>query len=345
MSYDPSNTDPPVIPDVIRFPLTPGIRKYAWDHGYSEQLLARHLNLFKSEYREYLKGMESRVPTYIRANTLRCRPAELRKRLESKGFVLEPLDFCNHAFRLDKTPFTPGSTPEYLLGQYFVQDAASLAPVLSLNPRPGETVVDMCCAPGGKTSHVAQLMQRHGTILAFELEEKRMRSTASNLARCGVDNALLFNRDAALAAPWLAENDVTVDKILLDAPCSGEGVLPNDKARRKGEVEEFVACATGQRRLLAAAASMLRKGGELVYSTCAIAPEENEFNVVYACEKLGLEIVETGIDSANGAPLTKGFTEIGALKLPGYVSMARRFLPHRNRTLGFFFAKFRKVVE
>ncbi|HLF15976.1 MAG TPA: RsmB/NOP family class I SAM-dependent RNA methyltransferase, partial [Candidatus Thermoplasmatota archaeon] len=191
-------------------------------------------------------------------------------------------------------------------------------------------------APGVKTLHIAGDLAGRGAVIAVEPDEARMRALRFNLERGGATTALLLaERGQDLPGEGWA------DRVLLDAPCTGEGTLPKDPNRRKGEPEEIATLAALQRELLAAADRVLRPGGTLVYATCTFAPEENEAQVQTLLER-GYRIEELPFSRCGGAPLAPGVTEWPGLQLSPEVRKARRFFPGIHPTLGFFVAKLRK---
>jgi len=199
-----------------------------------------------------------------------------------------------------------------------------------LDPEPGDFVVDMCAAPGGKTSHIAQLMNNHGKIFAVDRSEAKIRGLKENLMRLGVKNVNTYVGDARELPVRFPS--LKADKILLDPPCSALGVRP--KLYETRSVEDILALSAYQRSFLRAAVKILRKGGVLVYSTCTLSPEENEWNVKYAISELGLELEEQ-----------KYFYGCEGEKFISQYNLVQRFYPDLHDTPGFFIAKFRKKVD
>jgi len=312
---------------VIDFPSTELSREIARKYGYEEFMVRRFLNLFP-DAEKMIEAMEYPLPTYIRVNTLRIPEEELLERLEKRGFELRKtgIKWC---YEVENEPFSISATPEHLLGYFYIQDASSCIPPLVLSPSPDDLVLDACASPGGKTTLLAQLMENGGTIVALELKEERMLPLIYNLNRCGVENTLCFCMDAL----EVSSLEMEFDKILLDAPCTGEGVIPKDPTRKTSRSsEDLLACSALQMRLIDSCISVLKSGGTLVYSTCSFAPEENELVIQYALEKYGLRLREIEY----GSP---ALVEAGELKFFEEMRKARRFYPHIHRTQGFFVAK------
>ncbi|MEO2241429.1 MAG: RsmB/NOP family class I SAM-dependent RNA methyltransferase [Euryarchaeota archaeon] len=312
-------------------------RRLAEEYGLRPYMVARYLRfLGRRETRELLEHLDDVRPA-LRTNTLLVTPEALRRQLEEKrGFRLErcPEPIDEGFWVVKEPPISLGATLEYMLGYYVPQDAASMVPPAVLNPRPGERVLDACAAPGGKTTHLAQLMGNEGTLIAIDVDPDRVRKLKSNLHRCHVANCLALRMNAL----DLPRTGWEFDRVLLDVPCTGEGVIHKDPSRRRSrDPEDIEHCARLQRRLLRAAAEVLKPGGVLVYSTCTFSPEENELNVQYAVEELGLEPEPVRVDWA--AP---------GLRVPGVDREVReacaRFYPHRHGTELFFVARLRKPL-
>lgn len=202
---------------------------------------------------ELLEANETKRPITLRTNTLRARRRELASSLIARGVRLDPVGAWSKVGLVVFESQVPlGATPEYLAGHYMLQGAASLLPVMALGPRPGETVVDVAAAPGGKTSHLAALMRNKGTLFANEASPTRLRSVTANLTRLGVTCAVVCNYDGRHLPKVLGK--ACADRVLLDAPCSGTGVVAKDPAVKssKSRVDVFK-CAHLQKELLLAA--------------------------------------------------------------------------------------------
>jgi NOL1/NOP2/sun family putative RNA methylase len=273
-----------------------------------------------------------RPPTrYIRVNTLKTSRAELAGRLESKGFLLKGTAIPE-VLAVENAPIAMGATTEYLLGHYYIQDLSSCMAVEALDIAEGQAVLDIAAAPGGKTTFMAQRMKNAGSIVALEPSERRARSMSFNLARCGVYNTCIFRMNGTQAE----ELEMKFDRVLLDAPCSCEGVIARDATRKTSHTPEDVDyCSNRQDRLIEAAARMVRPGGILVYSTCSFAPEENEMvidGMLHRHENIAVEPFGHGIS---------GLTSFGGIEFDGQLKKARRFYPHLHDTMGFFIARLR----
>ncbi|AIF70375.1 nol1-nop2-sun family nucleolar protein III [Palaeococcus pacificus DY20341] len=209
----------------------------------------------------------------------------------------------------------------YEKGLFYAQSLPSMVVAHVLEPSEEELIVDMAAAPGGKTSHIAQLMQNRGKIIAMDKSRNRLKKMEEELKRLGVKNVELIHMDSRK----LPELGIKADKILLDAPCTALGIRP--KLWESRTPKEIEATARYQKHFINAAIKSLRKGGVLVYSTCTLSYEENEANVRYMLKK-GLKLEEQ--------KLFIGSPGIG-------IKEVQRFYPHKHLTQGFFIAKLRKV--
>lgn len=168
----------------------------------------------------------------------------------------------------------PGKHPYHEAGLYYIQEPSAMAVVELLDPRPGERVLDLCAAPGGKSSHIASRLKGQGFLLSNEIHPARARILSQNMERMGVKNGVVTNEEPGRLAEYFPE---FFDRIVVDAPCSGEGMFRKDEeARSQWSPDHVKMCAARQGQILDQAARMIRPGGRLVYSTCTFAPEENE---------------------------------------------------------------------
>ena len=216
---------------------------------------------------EYLKANELPLTPSIRTNTLKISASNLKNRLENKGFELELIKWVPYAYNILKAPYNLGSTHEFLQGYYYLQNVASMLPAIILDPKSSDIVIDMCAAPGSKATHLAQLMNNKGTLILIDRNKKRIPALEVNLRRLGIHNSIVLNFDAIN----LPELNIKADKILLDAPCTGEGLIRQDKNRKKSKkLIDIEKLSLIQRKLLSAGLKMLKPTGELLYSTCSI---------------------------------------------------------------------------
>jgi len=175
-----------------------------------------------------LKANEKPLIPSIRVNTLKISQSVLKIKLEQKGFKLEPLEWVPYGFKVIKKSFNLGSSHEFLQGYYYLQNIASMLPALILDPKPSDLVIDMCAAPGSKATQLAQIMKNKGTLILIDRNKRRIPALEMNLRRLGISNSIILNFDAIA----LHKLNVKADKILLDAPCTGEGLIRQDRSRK-----------------------------------------------------------------------------------------------------------------
>ncbi|MCL6500665.1 MAG: RsmB/NOP family class I SAM-dependent RNA methyltransferase [Candidatus Pacearchaeota archaeon] len=281
------------------------------------------------------------VPS-VRANTIKIAPRELRKRLEKKWKVEQPIEGLPEAFTIHSSllPGELGKSLEHQLGYYYVQELASMMPPLVLGPKADELVLDLCAAPGSKTTQMAMMMQNRGTIIANDIRIDRLRALNSNLGRCGVTNTITTRMNGIVLCKILARAGFFFDKILVDAPCSGEGTLRSSPATLKiWNLNMIQGLARMQKKLMVAALECLRPQGIIVYSTCTHAPEENELVVDFVLKNFEVKLEQVLL------PLKTrpGLTEWQGSQLDQELKKCVRIWPQDNDTEGFFIAKLRKL--
>ena len=320
----------------IRLSKDNNLEELAEKYGYQPYMIKRYLVLFGKEGTiEFLEANEKRLMPSLRCNTLRISEEDFVTLFTKKGFFFEKISGISYGYRVFKTPFPLGATNEYLLGFYFLQSEASMMPVQVLDPKPGEIILDLAAAPGAKTTQIAQLMKNKGVIIAIDINRRRIKSLRSNLSRCGVYNTLIIRMDGR----QISDLGLQADKVLLDAPCTGEGLIPRDPTRKTSrELKDILYVAELQKSLMDAALACLKPGGSLVYSTCAIAPEENEFVIDHALKNEDIHVKK--MDFNRGSP---AFTDVifGETLHPS-IKEARRLYPHKDGTEGFFICKLQK---
>ena len=231
-----------------------------------EAFLCRIQQQLGEEYEDFLKSLER-----PRAVALRFNP--LKGEAPSMDFVKEPVPWEPLGYYYDPEA-RPGLHVYHEAGVYYLQEASAMAPVSLLDPQPGERVCDLCAAPGGKTTQIAGRMAGEGFLLCNEINPKRAKILSRNIERMAVSNALVTNEHPAELAKRFP---AFFDRVLVDAPCSGEGMFRKEEAAATDWSQETVEmCARRQAEILHSAAEMVRPGGRLVYSTCTFAPEEDE---------------------------------------------------------------------
>lgn len=234
-----------------------------------------------------------------------------------------------------------GATPEYLAGHYMIQSAASFLPVMALAPQRGEKVVDMCAAPGGKSTYLAALMQNSGVLICNDASATRLPSLVGNLHRMGARNSIVVNYDGRK----LPKHFGGMDRVLLDAPCSGLGIVSKDPSVKLTRTDKEIAKHSHlQKELILAAIDMVdaksKTGGYIVYSTCSIAVEENEDVVDYALRHRHIKIVPSGLDFGE-----QGLIRYREKRFDPSLQHSRRFYPHVHNLDGFFVCKIKKLAN
>ncbi|XP_078108777.1 28S rRNA (cytosine(4447)-C(5))-methyltransferase [Sander vitreus] len=309
-------------------------------YSYNHFLIEKLMDLFPlSELVDFLEANEIQRPVTIRTNTLKTRRRDLAQALINRGVNLDPLGKWSKVGLVIYDSSVPvGATPEYLSGQYMLQGASSFLPVMALSPQEGELVLDMSSAPGGKTTYIAQLMRNTGMIVANDANADRLKSVVGNVHRLGVTNTVICNYDGRQFPKVMGG----FDRVLLDAPCSGTGVIAKDPAVKTSKDEaDIQRSAHLQKELILSAIDSVNAesptGGYLIYCTCSIMVEENEWVVDYALKKRNVKLVPTGLDFGK-----EGFTRFKERRFHPTLRMSRRFYPHSHNMDGFFVAKLKK---
>ncbi|GAG92944.1 unnamed protein product [marine sediment metagenome] len=260
----------------------------------------------------------------------------MKNRLENKGFKLESIDWIHYGFKIRNSPLNLGSTHEYLQGLYYIQSVAPMLPSLILDPKPNDVVIDMCAAPGGKATHLAQIMNNQGNLILIERNIKRISALEINLRRMGISNSIVINEDAVN----LSKMNLKANKILLDAPCTGEGLIRQDPSRKRSKtIKDIKKLSQIQKKLLNSGLASLNPGGQLLYSTCSIAPEENEL----VLDDVLKDNSEFSIVKMPGNYGIEGLTEFNGKTLREDIKFSQRLYPHLHNTIGFFISLIEKI--
>lgn len=311
-------------------------------YGYSPFMAEKLWGLFPpSEAFAFFEANETPRPLVIRTNTLRTHRRQLAQALINRGVTLEPVGkWSKVGLQIFEATVPIGATPEYLAGHYIIQAASSFLPVMALAPQEHERVLDMASAPGGKTTHIAALMKNTGCIFANDANKDRAKGLIGNIHRMGVKNTIVCNYDA-LEFPKVIGG---FDRVLLDAPCSGTGVIAKDASVKTNKTElDFMRLPHLQKQLLLHAIDSVdhasKTGGYIVYSTCSVTVEENERVVQYALDRRpNVKLVSTGLNFGK-----EGFTKFQGRQFHPSLKETRRYYPHAYNVDGFFVAKFKKT--
>jgi NOL1/NOP2/sun family putative RNA methylase len=285
---------------------------------------------FINRYQELgWKYRDVKLRQAIRINTSNVKGKNLVGRLETLGVHLQKIPFLTTGYWVADSKVSAGATAEYLLGLYSIQETAAQIPASLFFDLKSKKVLDATAAPGGKTTQMADLMKNTGAIVALDVDKRRLNALSNHLERCHVSNTVVYLLDARQTQNL----NVKFDRILLDAPCSGNFASDKDwfKNRTLKDVERNAAL---QRELLKKTSECLSDEGELVYSTCSLEPEENELNMDWAIKNLDFEIQEVNCVGDSG--LTKVFGK----QLDPSVAGCRRLWP--DQTQGFFVCKLKK---
>ncbi|KAF4525338.1 hypothetical protein B566_EDAN013194 [Ephemera danica] len=298
-------------------------------YSYNEFLMEHLMQIFTlSELLEFLEASEVKRPITLRTNTLKTRRRDLAQSLINRGVNLDPLGKWTKVGLVVFNSQVPlGATPEYLAGHYILQGASSLLPVMALAPQENERILDM-----------SAIMKNTGVLFANDANADRVKAVVGNFHRLGIINSVITSIDGRKFPALLTG----FDRVLLDAPCTGTGVVSKDpSAKSSKEHTDVVRCFTLQRELLLAAIDCVSAksttGGYIVYSTCSVLPEENEWVIDYALKKRGVRLVPTGLDFG-----TEGFTKYKEHRFHPSMTLTKRYYPHSHNMDGFFVAKLQK---
>lgn len=254
--------------------------------------LERMQTLLREEYDSFLSSYDKPKYVGIRVNTLKI---EVDEFLEISPFELKPIPWCTTGFYVDEN-VKPGKHPYYHAGLYYIQEPSAMSPAEALNVEPGDRVLDLCAAPGGKSTQIAAKLQGKGVLVTNDISADRTKALAKNIELYGVRNAVVLNETPERIAKSFPHY---FNKIVIDAPCSGEGMFRKDEDMiRQWEKHSVAKCTLMQRDILRTAASLLAPGGTIVYSTCTFAPEENEGMIAeFLLNHDEFEVVPLPVDS------------------------------------------------
>lgn len=283
--------------------------------------------LGRDEATAFLEGSVNPPPTYIRLNTLRASEEEILGKLAGESVRVEKVELLRHAYKVTATRQPLMRTRSFQEGLFFVQDKASCYAAEAADPKPCMTVLDVCAAPGAKTTYLAQLMGNRGAVYSVDFSVRRMQTWRREVARMGVENAESVVADARVSLPFTVDADVVV----LDPPCTGTGAFgkfPSAKWRLTPRSVERM--AEFQLWMINNCAEKVKAGGGvLAYSTCSVTVEENEM------------VVERFLRGHPEFKLAEIEPKIGLPGLRG-LSLCQRLYPHVHECNGFFVAKLQK---
>jgi len=295
----------------------------------------------KSDREAFWKIIRKECVNAIRCNTLKIQPTELKTRLEKKWKISQPFKDYEEIMiiKSDLLPGELGKSIEHLLGLYYVQEISSMLPLIALKPQPGEILLDLAAAPGSKTTQAAALMENKGTIIANDVSLGRISILSANLQKIGASNTVITRHDGVILCKKLKQINMQFDKILVDAPCSGEGNLrSNPKTFIMWNIKAIKKLSRIQKKLVSSALDVLKPGGEMIYSTCTHSPEENEGVIQYLLDNFNIEVLETELPLKTRPGLTSWQDD----KFSNKLKLAHRVYPQDNNTEGFFLCKIKK---
>jgi NOL1/NOP2/sun family putative RNA methylase len=305
----------------------------------------KKLLLDKKDFENYLEILKVFPVKSIRCNTLKISPEKLKEKLEQKDWkISQPWKEYPEVIIVESElmPGELGRALEHLLGYYYIQELASMLPILALKPQKEEIILDLCSSPGSKTTQCAAKMENTGTIIANEISLGRIKILASNLERCGVTNTIITKKDGISLCKKLKKEGFQFDKILIDAPCSGEGTLRSSpKTYLMWNIKTVKSLPRTQKQLVSSAIEILKPEGEIIYSTCTHAPEENEEIIDFILkefkDKIKIEKINLPIKPREGIKKweDKEYSE--------NIKYCCRIYPQDNNTEGFFITKLRRI--
>ncbi len=274
----------------------------------------------------FLNGSMKTPPTYIRINTLKATEESTLQKLKEEGVELQKTEPLKCTYRVLSTKKPLNALPAYAEGLFYVQDKASCFATQVANPQPGNTVFDVCAAPGAKTTFIAQLMQNQGNIISVDFSPKRMKTWQKETKRMGAQIADPLVADISVSMPLLGEADLVV----LDPPCTSTGVFAKQPSAKWRLSPKSIQNMSGlQWQMINNCAEKVSKGGVLAYSTCSITMEENE-GVIERFLKEHPDFTLADIEPKIGMPGLNGLTK------------CQRLYPHIHQCNGFFIAKLQK---
>lgn len=307
-----------------------------------EQFLARMKCILGEEYQDFLDSSEKPPWQSLRINRLKGGGEPERK---LKAFMdMEPVPWNGDGYYY-KEEARPGKHPFHEAGVYYIQEASAMLPAVYLDAKPGEIVLDLCAAPGGKSTQIAAAMGGRGLLVCNEIHPGRAKILSENIERMGICNAVVISHEPAVLAERFPGY---FDKILVDAPCSGEGMFrKNEEAAFQWSPENVTMCAKRQKSILESAASMLKDGGRIVYSTCTFSTEENEENIGWFLERhpeFSVEEPGERPGPGNNPGIMPGLTAFGSAGVKGIENTVRLW-PHKVKGEGHFLASLKKQGE
>ncbi len=284
----------------------------------------------ENEYKAFYEAFDGKRNFGIRVNTLKIQPEELLSLIDKQ---LEPIPWSSNGFYTEGESY--GKHPAYHAGLYYIQEPSAMMPAQALAPEPGEKVLDLCAAPGGKTTAMGNQMLNEGLLVSNDISPKRVIVLAKNVELMGLTNSFIINEKPEKLKNIYIE---FFDRILLDVPCSGEGMFRKDKEAVQSyssqKIAEYVSI---QRNIFDSAYAMLKPGGTMVYSTCTFNPHENEENIEFFIKNYDMEVDK--LNPVGGfEPSRSAWIKTNDKQLDGGL----RMWPHKARGEGHFVCRLKK---
>jgi len=297
-----------------------------------EDFKKKYEKLLDKESADFFESCKTRLTKSLIINTLKTKDISF---LKNQEIDFEKVKYIDNAYFIKSEVSGLGNTIEQNVGLFQMQEVSSMLPAFVLNPNETDIVLDLTAAPGNKTAILAQIMNNRGLIVANDVDKTRLKTLLFTLKKQGVTNTIVTNQNGITF-----NSNFLFDKILLDAPCSCEGMIRKKPDALKEWSNSHVQSKSDlQKKLIINAIRLLKKNGILVYSTCTLSPEENEEVIDFLLKKYKCTVEEINIP---GLICDKGLTEYNGLKYNPEIKKAIRIWPHKNNIEGFFICKIKK---
>jgi 16S rRNA (cytosine967-C5)-methyltransferase len=289
------------------------IKRFCLVQSFEEWMFKRWLKFYGNESYEIAESLNKNAPLFLRVNTLKIDEKEFKRILNERNIEWEESSISPLVVRI-KGRVVIEELPGYDRGYFYIQDPASFYSVLLLSPKPKERILEIASAPGGKTTAIAQLVKNACEIVAVDVSEERIEILKENCKKLGVENVVPVVTDITEDLDFLRKNRHSFDRILIDAPCSGTGVIRRHPEGKWNKSEEFIKrCSELQKKMLKCARSLVKPNGIVVYSVCSLEREEGE-EIKELAEEISFKVLTS-----------------------------ERLFPHRHNTDGFYYLKVRPL--
>jgi len=301
------------------------------------------LNNNEEDIKSFFETAKTQPKKAIRCNTLKITPEELINRLKKYNWeISQPISEHKEIIIINNIlqPGELGKTKEHVLGYYYVQEITSMMPIIALNLTENDIFLDCCASPGSKTTQAAALMNNKGTIIANDISITRTAILSANLERQGITNTIMTRHNASELSAKLKKINMKFKKILVDAPCSGEGnIRLSPRTLLEWSEGLLKSLSKKQKRIASAMLELLEDNGEMIYSTCTHAPEENEEVVQYLLDNYNIEIMPVKLPIKSRPGITKWKNKTFNKDM----IKCHRIYHHDNNMEGFFICKMKKI--